>query len=118
MNPENEADSHTDALEFLKSLQSGWDGVLYDPPYSMRQASECYKEFGVEKLNISITSMLYWKSIKDEMARIIRPGGKAICFGWSSMGLGKGRQFDMKEILLVPHGGSRNDTIVTIEEKL
>ncbi len=45
-------------------------------------------------------------------------GGKAICFGWSSMGLGKNRGFEMKRILLVPHGGSKNDTIVTVETKL
>jgi len=118
LNPDNEADSHLDALEFLSNLNSGWDGVLYDPPYSITQATLCYKDYGKEKLTVSVGNMRYWKSIKDEMARIIRPGGKAICFGWSSMGLGKGRQFDMKEILLVPHGGSRNDTIVTIEEKL
>ena len=34
------------------------------------------------------------------------------------MGLGKNRGFEMLEILLVPHGGSKNDTIVTVERKL
>ena len=35
-----------------------------------------------------------------------------------SNGIGKNRGFEMLEILLVPHGGSKNDTIVTVERKL
>lgn len=33
------------------------------------------------------------------------------------MGLGKNRGFKMTRILLVAHGGSKNDTIVTVEIK-
>ena len=39
-------------------------------------------------------------------------------YKWTSMGLGKNRGFKLKEILLVPHGGSKNDTIVTVEQKI
>ncbi len=39
-------------------------------------------------------------------------------FGWNTGGLGKGRGFSLDRILLVPHGGTRNDTIVTVETKL
>jgi hypothetical protein len=118
LNPNIPATSHSDALVFLKNLSSDVaDGGFYDPPYSMRQATECYKSYGKDKLKISVTSMLYWSSCKDELSRIIKPGGKAICCGWNSMGLGRKRGFEMIEILLVPHGGSRNDTIVTVEKK-
>lgn len=107
-----------DSLEFLKTRATGeFDGVLLDPPYSMRQASECYQKVGMKNLEISPTSMKYWADVKSEISRIIKPLGKAICFGWSSMGLGKNRGFEMKEILLVPHGGSKNDTICTVEIK-
>jgi|SRR3990167_2153187 len=107
-----------DALEFLKTRQNEeFDGVLLDPPYSITQAKQCYEGRGMDKLEIKPTSMKYWAGIKDEMARIIRPNGKAICFGWTSMGLGLSRGFEMIEILLVPHGGSKNDTLVTIEQK-
>jgi len=34
------------------------------------------------------------------------------------MGIGKNRGFEMTRILLVPHGGSKNDTIVTVETKI
>ena len=100
-----------DALRFLKFQTSNYyNGCLYDPPYSITQA-KMYgkKEFG---------SMKYWADCKNEIVRILKPGGIAICFGWNSMGLGKNRGFEMLEILLVPHGGSKNDTIVTVEKKL
>ncbi|HEY9826381.1 MAG TPA: hypothetical protein V6D19_13110 [Stenomitos sp.] len=102
---------HLDALEFLGNQATGiYDTVLYDPPYSITQA----RKYGSKKY----ASMKYWKQCKDEIARILKPGGKVICFGWSSMGLGKNRGFRMERILLVPHGGSKNDTIVTVEIKL
>ena len=101
---------HLDALEFLKCfVPDSVDGILYDPPYSITQA----RQYGEKEY----ASMKYWADCKNEIARIIRPGGKAICFGWNSMGLGKNRGFEMKRILLVPHGGSKNDTIITIEIK-
>ena len=53
----------------------------------------------------------------DEIKRIVKPDGRVLCFGWNSAGVGKTRGFELKEILLVPHGGSKNDTICTYEEK-
>ena len=101
---------HEDALTFLKRFDDNFfDGVLYDPPYSITQA----RNYG-HKI---FSSMKYWADCKNEIARITKPGGKVICFGWNSMGIGKNRQFEMKRILLVPHGGSKNDTIVTVEIK-
>ena len=40
-----------------------------------------------------------------------------MCFGWNSNGVGKVRGFEIIEILLIAHGGSHNDTIVTVERK-
>jgi hypothetical protein len=119
LNPKAKSDYHLDALEFLKTQKSGeFDGVLYDPPYSISQASECYDNFGKDKLKVSVANMNYWKQCKNEVGRITKSNGKVICFGWNSMGLGKNRGFKMNRILLVAHGGSKNDTIVTVETKL
>lgn len=108
---------HLDALEFLKQFKSNSvDGVLYDPPYSPRQVKECYENIdGNIKWDGKST---FWSETKNEIARILKPNGKVICFGWNSMGLGKNRGFEMKRILLVPHGGTRNDTICTVEIKI
>lgn len=101
---------HKDALTWLKGKWTArYDTVLYDPPYSITQA----RMYGKKEFS----SMKYWADVKNEIARILKPGGKAICFGWSSMGLGKKRGFEINRILLVCHGGSRNDTICTVEIK-
>lgn len=100
-----------DALEFLKTRKKKYfDGCLYDPPYSITQA----RMYGKKEY----ASMKYWADCKNEIARILKPKGLAICFGWNSMGIGKNRGFEMIEILLVAHGGSKNDTIVTVERKI
>ena len=104
------AREHLDALEFLKGFaDNSLAGVVYDPPYSITKA----RMYGKKEF----ASMKYWADCKNEMARVIKPDGKAICFGWNSMGLGKNRGFRMYRILLVAHGGSKNDTIVTVEKK-
>ncbi len=119
LNPETPARNHEDALEFLKKQPNDFfDCVLFDPPYSFTQASKCYKEFGKEKLKINVANRGYWARCKDEMARITKKGGKIICLGWSSTGVGKQRGFEMKRILMVYHGGTINDTLVTVERKL
>ena len=118
LNPEFDTTFHMDALEFLKSLEKEKaDMVLYDPPYSITQAAQLYNDFGKDKLEISVANMGYWAAIKDEIARVLKVGGVCISCGWNSNGIGKERYFEMKEILLVPHGGSKNDTIVTVEKK-
>lgn len=106
-----------DALEFLKQQPDNhFDGILLDPPYSLRQVSEHYKKAGL-KITGWHTSSGYNAAIKNEAARILKVGGKAICFGWNTMGIGKTRGFEIKRILIVPHGGSKNDTLVTVEIK-
>ena len=119
LNPGVLAHYHFDALSYLRGMLTACaDGILFDPPYSITQAAQCYRDYGTEKLKTSVANMAYWKQVKDEISRVLKPGGKVICFGWTSMGLGKGRGFEMQRILLVPHGGSKNDTIVTVETKL
>ena len=47
LDPSISADSHLDALEFLKTIKTGRaEIVLFDPPYSPRQVSEIYKKDG------------------------------------------------------------------------
>ena len=119
LNPEFDTTKHMDALEFLKAIPSeSADLVLYDPPYSITQASELYKSYGREKLEVSVSNMKYWALCKDNVARILKKGGRVICCGWNTNGLGKNRGFEMTNVLIVAHGGSKNDTLVTLEYKL
>lgn len=116
LNPERPTEYHMDAMKFLRMFPANSvDRVLYDPPYSQRQVKECYD--GIQGGLKWDGRMTFWSETKNETARILKPGGKVICFGWNSMGMGAKRGFEMTRILLVPHGGSRNDTICTMEVK-
>jgi len=119
LNPDMNTDYHLDGLSFLKLMETNSaDTVLYDPPYSITQAAQCYNDYGKDKLSHSVTNMTYWRRCKSEVARILKPNGICIICGWNSNGIGLKRGFEMVEILLVPHGGSKNDTIVTVERKI
>lgn len=106
-----------DAIDFLKSFGAeSIDLVLYDPPYSPRQVSECYKKHG-KTVNMATTQASYWAKQKTEIGRIVKPNGHVITCGWNSGGIGMKYGFKIVEILIVPHGGWHNDTIVTVERK-
>lgn len=118
LNPEFDTDYHMDALEFLKMLpDESSDLVLYDPPYSITQAAQLYKAYGKEKLEVNVANMKYWAECKNNIARILKRGGECISCGWNTNGIGKNRGFAITEILIVAHGGSKNDTLVTLEVK-
>ena len=117
LNTEFDTDYHLDALDFLKMFDdNSVDGVLYDPPYSPRQISECYKHIGIAVTN-ETTQSSYWSDQKNQIGRIVKSGGKVISFGWNSGGIGDKYGFNITKILLVPHGGWHNDTICTVEVK-
>jgi len=117
LNPDMHCDFSMDAVDFLKTFASNSvDLVLYDPPYSLRQVSECYKNVGIE-VTMETTQSSYRTKHINEISRILKQGGICISFGWNSSGIGKVLGFEIIEILLVAHGGSHNDTICTVERK-
>lgn len=119
LNVDMPTEYHLDALDFLRQLNGEHPvGAIFDPPYSITQARDCYGRIGMDRLKIKPTSMKYWAEVKNKLADMVSVDGLVICFGWSSMGLGENRGFRMIEILLVPHGGSKNDTICTVERKV
>ena len=117
IDPECGADFQMDALDFLKSFpDASVDTVLYDPPYSPRQVSESYRALG-RSVNMQTTQASYWSDQKREIGRICRPGGTVVTCSWNSGGIGEKYGFEIVEILMVPHGGWHNDTIVVVERK-
>lgn len=117
LDPEMPTTHHMEALDFLRMFgDADVDGVLFDPPYSPRQISECYQQVG-RAVHAEDTQSSFYGDRKREVARIVRPGGIAICFGWNSGGIGERNGFDLVEVLIVAHGGAHNDTIVTVERK-
>jgi len=112
------ATSHNDGLEYLKSKFGGaFDGVLFDPPYSTEQCLRLYKQ-KKDYHGGTAARAEYWAACKDEIARIIKPNGIAISFGWDTCGIGKKRGFEIIEVLDICHGACHNDTLVTVEVKV
>ena len=116
-------------LSFLQSFdKESMDLVYFDAPYSPRQLKECYNNCGV---HLADTKASYWASLRDEIKRILVPGGIVLSFGWNSVGVGTKRGFkeidgilvcyvaDYDEVdgLIVSHGGNHNDTICKAEVK-
>lgn len=117
LNPKFDTTYNLDALDFLKLIDSNSaDVVLYDPPYSLRQVKECYEGVGVTVTQEHTKASWRAKHL-DEIARILKPGGFCLSFGWNTNGVGKKRGFEIVEILVVAHGGSKNDTLCTVEVK-
>ena len=117
LDPEMGTDYCMDALDFLKQFDdNSMDFVLYDPPYSPRQVSECYKKMG-RTVNMQTTQSSFWGNLKKEISRITKPDGIVISFGWNTNGIGKTKNFEILEILTVAHGGQHNDTLCTVERK-
>jgi len=118
LNESIKCDYHLDAIEFLKMFKyQSVDMVLYDPPYSPRQVSECYKGVG-KKVTQLDTSAHFRSSHLDQIARVLKVGGRCISFGWNTNGVGKNRGFVTEEILIVKHGSNHNDTLVTVDRKV
>src|SRR3990167_4576097 len=101
-----------DAVEYLNQFETeSLSRLAFDPPYSQRQLREVYNNAG---LSLEVMNNSYWSKCKDVIARVIKPGGKVVSFGWNSGWIGKNRGFEIIRILLVCHGSQHNDTIYTI----
>jgi hypothetical protein len=118
LDPTTTAESHLPATEWLAELDFLVDGVLFDPPYSPRQISECYRKVGLPVGTADTQNARLYREVRDALDRRLKPGGTAISFGWNSAGFGKERGYQVEEILLVCHGAAHNDTIVTVEQKM
>lgn len=119
LNPMCDTNYHLEALEFLKLLEdNSVEGVLYDPPYSPRQIKEVYDGIGIDLVPNEVCKSDWHSKMKLEISRIVKLNGKVISFGWNSGGVGKKYGFEIQTILLVPHGGAHNDTIIVVDKKI
>ena len=120
LNPYTRAQTHRRAWLFLQNLSElgiRADTVLFDPPYSPMQISECYRYARLTVNKTSTQNTALYKRCRDILVDLCKPNAFMLSFGWNSAGMGKTRGFELLEILLVAHGGVHNDTICTVERK-
>jgi len=119
LNPDTEAQYHLDAEEFLKTIALDGvkaDLVVFDPPYSPRQISECYKSIGMEVGMKETQSALLYQRVRNAIVPLLTENAIVLSFGWNTVGMGKKRGFEIEEIMLCCHGGAHNDTICMAEK--
>lgn len=108
-----------DAGKFGKfNLKGKADLLIFDPPYSPRQIAECYKSVGLEVGMKETQSALLYKRVRDASMPLLSADATVLSFGWSTVGMGSGRGFEILEIMLCCHGGAHNDTICLAERRL
>lgn len=120
LSTETSAQYHMDAEDFcsmLKDQEVLADVVLFDPPYSPRQISECYKSVGLEVGMKETQSACLYKRVRDSLDGLVKPGGIVLSFGWNSVGMGITRNYEIIEIMLCCHGSAHYDTICMAEKK-
>lgn len=121
LNPQTKATSHLDAVAFLESLADGGikaDLLIFDPPYSPRQVSECYQAAGLKAGMRDTQNARLYSACREAALKILTDNAIVVSCGWNSSGMGIGRGFELMEILMVCHGGAHNDTIVTVEKRI
>lgn len=120
LNPKTEAEHHMDAEAFMMMLAGKGvkcDLAIFDPPYSPRQISECYKEAGITVGMKETQNAALYARMKSALLPILTPDAIVLSFGWNSAGMGKKHGFEQIEILLVCHGAAHNDTICLAEQR-
>ena len=121
LNPDTSAEYHMDAEMFLKEIaikNVKCDLVIFDPPYSPRQISECYKSIGMEVGMKETQSALLYQRVRNAIMPILTDDAVVLSFGWNSVGMGKVRGFEIIETMLCCHGGAHNDTICIAEKRV
>ena len=105
---------HLDALKFVEGLTTNPKGILFDPPYSIRQVSEHYQSAGRKASQLD-TSANFYSRVMNAVCDNVQEW--AISFGWNTNGFGVNRGFEIVEILIVAHGGRHNDTLCVVEKR-
>lgn len=113
---ECKSEYHLDAIDFVRLIPGPFVGCLFDPPYSIHEVKRHYDNIGA-KYDFKNDPTCAFKSVRDEIATKILDEGLVIYFGWNTNAFGLKRGFHIEEILVVAHGGNRNDTLVTVERK-
>lgn len=121
LNPDTKAQYHMDSVDFLDMQLENFikaDLGILDPPYSVHQMKQCYDSIGKKTSMIDAQGVGIYTHTRTAMDKIIQLGGIVLSFGWSSVGMGLNRYYEILEILLVCHGGMHNDTICMAERKI
>lgn len=115
LNPRARAQYHMEAEDFIREvLPSGLNGIIFDPPYSKRQISECYTGIGL-KATQEDTSELFYNRVKRAFENKVRPGGWCISMGYSTRGVYGWEDIELLDV--VANNDGAYDILVLVQRK-
>lgn len=116
LDPDSPAAYHLEAEQFVREIvPAGVVGVLWDPPYSYRQISDCYHALG-RKATTNDTNSSFYSRVRKPLVEKLAPSATVVYCGWDTIPFAPG--FEIVEGLIVCHGGGhRHDTLVTVQRR-
>lgn len=106
INTERDADYHFDVCEIDQHFpEHSFDVVVFDPPFDQGQADEHYDGMHASDLG----------KARKALAKLTKPGGTLLEFGWNSHGAESFRGWGRDEIHLFQRGPCLQDVILVVD---
>lgn len=107
IDPSTDADTQLDVRDLGQHYTHEFDTIIYDPPYSERQADVTY----------GCGFPGYQSDVITALDAALRPGGKVIQFGYTTDGLATQSDYAREHVLLINTLGRRHDVLAVIDRK-
>jgi hypothetical protein len=103
-----DVDHHHDATELSAHFGREFDTVVFDPPFSAYQATAHYegRETG------------YDTAMKQEIASVLRDGGRVIQFGYTTTCMPRSMDFDTQAVAVFNTLGRQNDILAVVDQRI
>jgi hypothetical protein len=109
LDEERDADHYFDAIEVRDRFGGqSFDTVVLDPPFSVQQSRKRYNG----------RYRGHFTHVKDEVAKVVRPGGRTLTFGYHSRAMGPSRGFNREELAVFDHGGRFRAMLGVVEQRV
>lgn len=93
-------------IQFALEDDITFDTIIFDPPWNARKAREKYEGRYIGKFT----------KLKEDIVKLLNPGGKIISAGYKISYFGKKRGFTLDKVLVVNSGGDINPFFISVEK--
>ena len=99
IDPDVDADTHLDVRALPDELDTTFNVIVYDPPFTPHQAAATYDQ----------SAPGYGTEVVDALHALLRPGGRVLMFGYSTWGMPANRGYRHEAVGLFNTLGRQHD---------
>ena len=99
VDPDVDADTYLDVRALPDELDTTFDAIVYDPPFTPHQAAATYDQ----------SAPGYGTEVVDALHALLRPGGRVLTFGYSTWGMPADRGYRHEAVGLFNTLGRQHD---------